>query len=963
MNSARLKLFEDVRAVVAGRIRDEGQIRELAQRISEESTDLRRRVDRAVSYARGGLRLEACAEAEAAPSVFELSAAFDSPHMRQWRDWCIKQRLPHSEELPHELVGEIEEAIALTRPLRNKLASMRRLVLSDSSAWQRLEILRILVSRDPENHAWQEDRDAMEPVAAKELSERVDALVSRRELTEAEACVKRLEDGKWTWGGIGKVAAQARAKHDRALAQRLAEEAREVVAKLDAEWSAENEDGVRTVLGAWDIVTERMAGCGGQMPADASARVESASAWLAGREESAAAVRDNRDRVAELDRLSQLESATAVQLRAALRAAEQTSEGVPDDVRAVAERRLEAFDRRTLRLRLAAVAAVVLALLVVGAFALMESRRADVDSRVAARHRAMADHLAARRFDKAAGTVEELRADAELGGHPGIGAMQADLDAALKQEEERKRKWAEGLKSARAPGSSTADRDKADRALREAGNDTEAKQAREWLAAHDSAVRAELGRREQEATAALESIGNAMEAATGAGREERLRGIGQLIRDEREKYRDLEQITERFDAAERKLQLQQASISQESAANAQRQTILDLGARASDPESLESALRAFVDANAGSPASAGFEKALESAPAWKAVAAWAALPERPDARKALAASQLECKRRDEALAKYLAANPASPYAESIARFRSLVRVGDVPTWSSLIGDELKNPEWDLQVVQSGGKRWYMAPNPADVKAKQVVVGVDGGALKKRFEQFASNPDPVPSPQAKAKESVAEVLRLLTEVPGKSPGAIESAYRVFDEIARSDIDAVFKARTLRLLAESIAQDLKGTSLAEALAGFDDEVKALPLAGVAWLDPNDAAASDARKRADALLKRELDIRNGKTRQHRQFEEQVAAACEQLDRTYEPAGAFVTVDGSALVVLRPGPAPAPGTELLVVDSGAGAARMQLIGTVGEGGAVALDAAVARQFPQGTMVFRARPARGGRP
>jgi hypothetical protein len=77
MNAAKQEMFESIRSVIAGRLRDEMQVRELAHRVSDESTSLRRRVERAVGYARAGLRLEACAVAEADPSVFDLSAAFD----------------------------------------------------------------------------------------------------------------------------------------------------------------------------------------------------------------------------------------------------------------------------------------------------------------------------------------------------------------------------------------------------------------------------------------------------------------------------------------------------------------------------------------------------------------------------------------------------------------------------------------------------------------------------------------------------------------------------------------------------------------------------------------------------------------------------------------------------------------------------------------------------------------------
>ncbi|NBQ13845.1 MAG: hypothetical protein EBU31_04375 [Proteobacteria bacterium] len=360
MNAGKQELFESVRSVVTGRLRDEAQVREIAHRVSEESTALRRRMQRAVGYARAGLRLEACAEAEAEPSIFELAAAFDTDVMRQWRNLCAKNRLPMQDEIDVEAIAEIEEAITLTGPLRRRLANMRRLVLSDASAWRRLEALRDLISRDPDNPAWQEDRMALEPVVGDELGDRFEASLRDGKLEEAELCVTRLEGGGWHWSGAGKVGAQLRAKLDRALAERAVVEARETVAQLDAEWSAENEHGARAAMQRWREIEQRMLSYGSDMPSDLLARVDEVEAWLSARESDAEAIRENRDRVGELERLAHEDSATLAQLRSALAAAEQTFEGVPDDVRAAAERRIGAFERKARAKRIALVAVIVM---------------------------------------------------------------------------------------------------------------------------------------------------------------------------------------------------------------------------------------------------------------------------------------------------------------------------------------------------------------------------------------------------------------------------------------------------------------------------------------------------------------------------------------------------------------------------------------------------------------------------
>jgi hypothetical protein len=219
---------------------------------------------------------------------------------------------------------------------------------------------------------------------------------------------------------------------------------------------------------------------------------------------------------------------------------------------------------------------------------------------------------------------------------------------------------------------------------------------------------------------------------------------------------------------------------------------------------------------------------------------------------------------------------------------------------------------------------------------------------------------VESAQSRVAKAIAKELARRKEAPAMVPTLMESAFQLFDRIAASDMDAVLKARTLQLLAEQLAVDLRGTALEKPLVDLDQEIRALLLTDAAWPNPDDLDAASAREGADRLLAKKLEMRGGRSSLHRLFESEVEAACAELERTYQPAGVLVPLDGRKEIVLRPGQELPARTELLVVDAGTGKARLQRVAEVGADGSVKVDDAVAGQFPGGTMVFRRQ---GGRP
>ncbi|MBL9141234.1 MAG: hypothetical protein JNK53_05150, partial [Phycisphaerae bacterium] len=351
MNGSTLELFESVRAALNGRQMDDAQWRDLAMRVSETATEFRRRLDRSVRYARMGLRLEAASEAEAEPALFELAQILDTEDYHKWRALCTRQQWPVPELPDAASLGEIEEAISQLRPLRRLLARMRVLVLSDAGPWERMQVLRELVARDPHNAVWQDDLEAIEPVCAQWLAERADAALRANNLDRAAECVENLEHNDWQNTSVDRRVTDLRARLDAAMVAECASQAEQAVLDLEREWAAEHLSGAAEALHAWSALQDRAARHGGELPASLAQRAAAAAAWAGDRQANIDALREHEARASQLKELLDGGKFTLKDLRRALAASEATADGCPLDLRRRALDEVAQLERRSNMIR------------------------------------------------------------------------------------------------------------------------------------------------------------------------------------------------------------------------------------------------------------------------------------------------------------------------------------------------------------------------------------------------------------------------------------------------------------------------------------------------------------------------------------------------------------------------------------------------------------------------------------
>lgn len=962
------ELFESVRAVISGRIRDQEQVREIAYRVAEESTSLRRRVERAVGYARRGLRLEACAEAEAEPSVHELAVAFGSEPMRQWRSVCARNKLPVPDEVPAEALGEIDEAIAFTAPLRKWLSHMRVLVLQDAPAWSRLEVLRKLVARDPDNPAWQEDLRALEPRAVEELAEEFGDAIREGRVSEAAQCVQRLEDGQWRTSSAARAASDLRGRLHRAEAEHGTAELSGLIARLESEWGAGSEPGVRAGIQAIRAVEERLASAGAGLPAAVAARLGEVERWLAEREEHAESLREGQERIDELDRMVQDDSSGLAALRSALRAAEQSLEGVPDDLRASAEARIGALERVRRIRRASVVAAVVVALVGIAFASYLLVERSAKDQQLEAGARSVLELL---EKGDLKGAEQGLRSLEDLAGpgDPALAEARSAVGTAQAERKSRKEEFDKLLASADGKHGDDRAREQVERARRLAVDADQHEQVEGWLARHEETRENASRNRIKELQARARAILDTIKRERERDREDP--GLLATISQQEKSLKELrndwgpgaEGDTE-YGKAWNELSRFQAEVNQARIKADRDGAIKALASSASTPESLADALEAFAARFPGEAESGAFRDAAAARPLWDSVLEWSALSGRVTPALA-AASDAQRSEASKSVEQYAGRHP-SPFGAQCDAVRALLV--PVTGWKDALEKALaERVEFGCWVIErDDGTRWFCrrdpsvvqwSRNPQGQESKSVLVlkAAPGSSKAESYEEFLKSSVRYegPSPQMRLRDELRKVVGRVAD--GELDG-LGGLLAVLDALCKSaDVDgAMVSVLAKTALDGAIVPDVLRAKVSDAARRIGREQPE----NIAWYLPVAPEARKSSAGAAKVLREAVQVDAWRSA----YEQALRSAVAPFATTYRIAGVLLEdPPGKGMAGVRRRLARVPGnvhggSSLVVVVPDLAGMPSRLVGLEVS---TAADAEVlgpsAAAVPAGSMVFEA--------
>lgn len=973
MNNATIELFEQMKAVTAGRSVAETEMRELAQRVSETGLAYQRRVDRAIRYARAGLRLEAAAETEAEPSLFALAEALDSTECHQWRARCEREHWPVPLLPDAGALGELNEAIAELRPLRKLMARMRFMVLSDADPWERLALLRQLAKRDPHNPVWRDDLEAMEPHCAQRLAEDADAAIAAGDLERAERCVERLEHGDWEHAAVGRSLEVLSARLDAAIVAGCTARAERALAALEAEWSAASPAGVEQRLREWDALVERAAEHGGTLSAALEARAELVREWLNERQAIEDAGRRHRAATLALEDVLAQRAPSAAMLRAAIAASEATSEGCPEPLRSRALDELARLERRAAGQRTLAIVGAVVAVAAVVAGIWWAVQRAVVSGRIDAVVSAVRGHVSAGNLDAAASMLAEADQDADVAADARVGAARREYMAARTALAQGDREFDAAMASAGDPGDPAADRAAWGRAQELARTDAQRTAVDEWQRLQQRASTARMAARIQEQLKAVRAIAqeiaglqiSADEAAYLAALADADARLAAAVRGAEGQAAVLREIED----ARALLAARQAAQREVAAEQIRAQALAGIAAAATDPQALQIALEAFAQEYAGTPEAAALAEAIAAAPAWMGLARWSAVTTTGGLSKAATAPQADRDALYGALQTYAGANPGSPFTPAARALAAMVTPAQ--GWRTWVEDKIAQlPAFRLFSVElRDGTRLYMTQDPASVPTQTDPAGgsyrvypvllSEGTAPRTGFQrvEVASVKAQGPAPQ----RALIPGLRQLLE--GDTPATandIQAALTLLAQLRDSDpVDGAFAAQVTRGVLESLEPEAPGV-LQEGMRAAARRLARERPEEVNWLSPSPAERE--RSRALRVLLRQL-IRVEEWR--KAYADAVAAAAAPLVVRIEPAGVLLgrpavaagSTPGTAPIRVAHWPkgrTPTGPAELVALRVGVGNTPSALvqIGRVDGTGVVALDAD-AQAWPLGTLIW----------
>ena len=842
---------------------------ELAAEYDRVSREANERLRKCEDFLRRGLRSEALHLCEATPNLLDVVAQLDFPERPQWLDALRMYFLPEPQPLLFDVAGALNEAYAIQEPLKRLLDTHRLLALARSPLPQRLGVLRKLAELDSDSGHWDDDVHEMESVRLLELSTE-----SRRAAAEGKSDL------------LNSLAAEAASPHWRQpVPASLVKELKQRAAQMGRAGARERLAGVgeelHAAFAALDLTRARdlrdtwntQFGLA-QLPAS-DPLVEGAQPvleWIADQDREEAAERSYQLAVAALERgldKQDLALQDAVDLRHAV---EKAGRGVPEPLRTRVRNRISALelaDTRRHQVLIGGGVGLTLAIAALVAFIAYMMSEADKTRKIVA---AVEAHVTDANFAEARRLLDEH--GSRMTSEAGL-AVQRQLAEAEKSDHERQTQWKSALETARSAQTPAAAETPLQQA-RELARSAEEKAAVVTLEQRWKQVRdAELAGREdtfrdtlKSAASDLQRLGELLAGGASASEVEPL--MDQLNQDLSGLRAQSPSVAPELGSQAALLDSRRLATQKSYAALKRRATLLDKitdatlmlpsDTRSADKrQSYRTALTQYIEAEPADRMAAGFKAAIEGDPLGavqakqQLVRSW---------KQLLPGDAAEMQQRLEQCAKYAEENPAAPDLPAVRRYQELLQSvrrreqGDERSEEGLkrrLVELFSSPLIkDGHMVRTREGACYYLPERADFSSRKLVSlkylsGFNGEVRSLTFkaEDLATLKSESP-PQTKISKRVRDGA---TKIP------LAEWDKYFDELSSSlleagDIDPFLRyfllVRTLEIAG--LGNQLLEGELAPTLAVLNDEQLDL---SVAWMDPTDEAARNARERAGVLL----------------------------------------------------------------------------------------------------------------
>ncbi|MSR29755.1 MAG: hypothetical protein EXS03_09340 [Phycisphaerales bacterium] len=954
------EIFEMVERALDGGVPEGAAMEQVAIQYAEVARKTRKRLSSALELARNGLRMELRAAVQERPSLIETADCFTSELAIKWREYCKQQGLQVPSKVSTAAIEELQLALAAAEDLGlDQLHRLfRRQNLGLASVYDRLQTLRRIASRDRENPIWSDDVPEFEAEAISELRRRFADAIKSASLDDATEVVECLSQDGWVSTAARKLGARSQGE----LAQVVAKQARErsvvCARELYASYMAESVERVSAQLTEWNSLCDQMSAGGVRPPSGSVLVVGPIIQWLEARHLDASVQQETRSRLEGLERAAVDTKASADEIQARLVAAEQMPGGVPEDLRAMAERRVHEHAsgqrvRRTVKFLVAG--GVVVAVLTTAVWFVMGALRTADEER-------FAEAVAAAVGRSDAGEVARLLESSRQAANgydqlPGVLVSLETLATNQRLVAERDAQFEEQLAAAGDPTSTDGDPSALAAAAELARTDEQRDRVAQWRQsqqatsarsqqATDAAFleqTKDLARQidgvvglppEAPATEALvkraEILAARIGGATGIGRDARIA----------------------FDAQRRRLAAVRDALDRHSTetmqASAHRSALSDVIDATGDPAKLPAALELFADTHPDSPYSREFRDALAQAGDWTPVLQWLKLASRIGRDPFPSAESDRAARRAD-LEKFVKENPKSALSDQIAAYQGLLAEGR--NWTQWLSNLVRTwPPMRMGMIELvNGERYYLLEG--EVPKATTTDGVDVVNVVTNWTDEKIGPVRIerkrikrigPSPQQKLGEALGPLIRGVSAKP-TGEGAIEALLMIRDD---SDVDPVARAYLISGLLPQIQSALPTLSsqIDRSIALLTEE----DLEGIDWLAPRIPSTRPDFKIIAGLLSTAVPV----AQWQRDYRSEMSATRAWLASSLRCVGILDKTEPPFTVRWSEAAHPKAGERLFAVAVVDRKSTIVEIGVVALSGSMQL-ANVVRDLPTGTPIF----------
>lgn len=339
------RIVEDIRAFLNSSeqtFRD--GLKQYAQDYADACAQVNDRLRRCDDLLTRGLRSEAIQLAEAPPVLLDLVTLLDFPERPRWEQIVQAYNLTPPPPLRLTSAEAVNKAYADERPLENLLRSHRRLALVRAPLRDRINLLRQLNQMDRTNPAWPEQIGLLERARHQQIESAVGTALQSHNLNDLFGLWEELRNPDWQApppGPLVERVADEVKRHNHERNVQLLESTSVDLARAHA--TRDRAEALK-LRDQWLRVSSQIA----LLPEDpASRRVAPALRWLADLEQREAA------QVAFQNDVGRLEAAivgdppaSAAELERLYEAVESHGRGVPDDLEARYQDRLNELAAR-----------------------------------------------------------------------------------------------------------------------------------------------------------------------------------------------------------------------------------------------------------------------------------------------------------------------------------------------------------------------------------------------------------------------------------------------------------------------------------------------------------------------------------------------------------------------------------------------------------------------------------------